>query len=242
MFSHLDKIAAGEEEALEPYEQIDPRVMERSADDNENVDSDELPSLFCLNDFGKSYLDLCKTTYSTNIKGTPGNGDEQEHDAPSDSDGSVAVTDDMIIQSLLEAGQDLSLRVLKPSMDVKIQTYRATCVKIVMSLIGTTMREELLRFRHGEPSSVPPCENLLPLQWHAGLARLACSTGSTWFEASVVVKALLSVLSWSSQNDHDDTELPPYADPNDIVVSLEDKSDLEKDLIYEFDCWMPFWS
>ena len=46
MFSHLDKIAAGEEEALEPYEQIDPRVMERSADDNENVDSDELPSLF----------------------------------------------------------------------------------------------------------------------------------------------------------------------------------------------------
>ena len=78
-----------------------------------------------------------------------------------------------------------------------------------MSLIGTSMREELLRFRHGEPSSVPPAKNLLALQWHAGLARLACSTGSTWFEASVVVKALLSRLSWGSQKDHEDTELPP---------------------------------
>ena len=46
MFSHLDKITAGEEEALEPYEQIDPRVMETSAVDDENDDSAELPSLF----------------------------------------------------------------------------------------------------------------------------------------------------------------------------------------------------
>ena len=178
------------------------------------------------------------STFANNLcnkfKGYSGNDDEEEQEAPSDSDGSVAVTDDMIIQSLLEAGQDLSLRVLKPSMDLKMQTYKSTCVKIIMSLIGTTMREELLRFRHGEPSAVPPCENLLPLQWHAGLARLACSTGSTWFEASVVVKALLSRLSWGSQKDHEDTELPPYTDSNDIVVSLEDKSDLEKDLIYEF--------
>ena len=73
-----------------------------------------------MNDFAKSYLDLCKATYSTNLKGTPGNGDEEGQEALSDSDGSVAVTDDMIIQSLLEAGQDLSLRVLKPSMDMKM--------------------------------------------------------------------------------------------------------------------------
>ena len=115
-----------------------------------------------------------------------------------------------------------------------MQTYKSTCVKIIMSLIGTTMREELYDFVMVNRLQFHLAKIFLPLQWHAGLARLACSTGSTWFEASVVVKALLSRLSWSSQNDHDDTELPPYADPNDIVVSLEDKSDLEKDLIYEF--------
>ena len=46
MFAHLDKITAGEEEALEPYEQIDPRVMERSAVDDENDDSENCQVCF----------------------------------------------------------------------------------------------------------------------------------------------------------------------------------------------------
>ena len=93
----------------------------------------------------------------------------------------------MIIQSLLEAGQDLSLRVLKPSMDVKIQTYRATCVKIVMSLIGTTMREELLRFRHGE---LPRRRHLLHLARRLRAATTAPDLQILMQEVQKVVRKL----------------------------------------------------
>ena len=70
------------------------------------------------------------------------------------------------------------------------------------------------------------------MKWHVGLARLACNTGCTWFEASVIVKSLLARLAWSPE-ELDDTEVPPYTDPNNIVVNFENKTDMERDLIYE---------
>ena len=46
------------------------------------------------------------------------------------------MTDDIIIQGFLEASHDNSLRVLKPSSDLKVQTYRSTNVRIIVSMIG----------------------------------------------------------------------------------------------------------
>ena len=64
MFSHLEKINSGEEEALEAIEPVDPRKPVEE-EDKESGKMD----LFPLNEFGQSYLDMCKSTFGINLKG-----------------------------------------------------------------------------------------------------------------------------------------------------------------------------
>ena len=75
-----------------------------------------------------------------------------------------AVTDDIIIQGLLEASHDNSLRVLKPSSDLKVQTYRSTNVRIIMSMIGKSLRKELIKFRDQKSFTVAPCDDIISLK------------------------------------------------------------------------------
>ena len=231
MFSHLEKINSGEEEALEAIEPVDPRKPVEE-EDKESGKMD----LFPLNEFGQSYLDMCKSTFGINLKGvsnSEANADEDGGgEAEDGGEQETAVTDDIIIQGLLEASHDNSLRVLKPSSDLKVQAYRSTNVRIIMSMIGKSLRKELIKFRDQKSFTVAPCDDIISLKWHVGLARLACNTGCTWFEASVIVKSLLARLAWSPE-ELDDTEVPPYTDPNNIVVNFENKTDMERDLIYE---------
>eukprot|EP00943_MAST-04B_sp_MAST-4B-sp1_P002745 g2745.t1 len=235
MFSHLEKISSGEEEALEPIGQIDPREPVEENDDGEAVEG--VKNYFSLNEFGQSYLDMCKSCYTEHLKGVGGGSSNGEENGGNDEDISGEqniVTDNIIIQGLLEASHGNSLRILKPSLDEKILTYRSTSVRIIMSMIGSQLRDELIRFREQKSFTEPPCENIITLQWHVGLARAACGTGSTWFEASVVVKSLLARLIWEPEDEElDGTEAPPYMDPNNILVNLGNKTEMEKDLIYE---------